>query len=89
MDVGQPDGDDVVESAVAQEGGVQGTDEVGGTDQQPAGLFAESRDDLEEFVGDSLQRRRRITGALRRDFLHFVDEDHGVFQLGDFQERLA
>jgi len=74
---------------VAQECRVQGADEVGGADQEPAGLFAERRDDLEQLVGHALQRRRRVPGPLRGDFLHLVDEHHRVLQLGDFQEGFA
>ncbi|MCY1224824.1 hypothetical protein D9M72_370000 [compost metagenome] len=71
---------------MAQESGVQRADEVGGAHQQAARLFAEGRDDLQELIGDALQRRRRFAGPLGCDLFHLVDEHHGMFQLGDFQE---
>jgi hypothetical protein len=37
----------------------------------------------------TLQRRRRFARSLRGDLLDLVDEDHGVLELGDLEERLA
>ena len=54
--VGSADGNDVIKPPVAQERRIERADEVGRADEQSPVALPESGDDLQELVGDALQR---------------------------------
>lgn len=86
--VGGTDRNDVVEPAGAQERRIEGADGVGGADQQAVVLVAETGDQLEQFVGDSVAWIDGLTGPDASDLLDFVDEQQDGFQLRQIGERV-
>jgi len=85
--VGCPDGQDVVETAMPQECGVEYPHRVGSTDEQPARPFAEGHQRLEKLVDDGDRGCARSAG--RSDLLDLIDEHQHVLEFGEMSEHLV